>query len=126
MGMGRKRLRGAAALSIVALASALSATSASADELVVCVNECVVQPPPLGTAGRENAFLKIQSANGNAVDAFYKFRSGNSFHKDEFHKYDGLTNAFSKIESNAGQAFHKIENNPAFLKIATDNNQFLK
>ena len=116
MGMGRKKLKGAAALSIVALASVMGAASASADD-TVCL-KCVIEGPPLVTPGRENAFLKIQGANGNAVDAFYKYRTGNSFHKDgAFDKHRGTENAFHKIENNPGQAFLKISENDAFKKV---------
>ena len=115
MGMGRKRLKGAAALSIVALATAMGAVSASADEIIVCVNECVVQP---GTGGRLNAFNKIQANNG---EAFKKVTENGAFHKfswgKEFHKHEGTANAFHKIENNAGQAFLKISGNDAFKKV---------
>jgi hypothetical protein len=117
MGMGRKQLKGAAALSIVALASVMGAASASANELIC---DCVVVGPPLVTGGRENAFLKIQGANGNAIDAFQKYRTGNSFHKNEnaFGKHrGGVDNAFHKIENNPGQAFLKISDNEAFKKV---------
>lgn len=115
MGVGRKRLKGAAALSIVALASAMGAAGASADGHEVCVN-CVIVGPPLVTSGRENAFLKIQGANGNAIEAFSKYRTGNSFNKDTPFDKHGPENAFHKIENNPGQAFIKIGDNAAFFK----------
>src|SRR5688500_296824 len=108
--MGRKRLKGAAALSIVALATAMGAVSASADEIIVCVNECGVIRP--GTGGLLNAFSKIESNNGQA---FNKVTENGAFHKfswgKEFHKHEGTANAFHKIENNAGQAFLKISGN---------------
>jgi hypothetical protein len=118
VGTGRKRLKGAAALSIVALATAMGAASASADEVIICGN-CEIQPPSGGTAGRINAFSKIEANSGQAFNkvsengAFLKFSWGK-----DFSKHDGVANAFHKIESNTGQAFNKIGDNGAFQKFS--------
>lgn len=81
MGTGRKRLKGAAALSIVAIAATMGAASVSADDFSVCT--CEVQ----GNPGRLNAFLKIAENSGQAFSkisengAFLKFSWGRQFHK---------------------------------------------
>lgn len=100
----RKRLKGAAALSAVTLATILGGATASADGHEVCLKCTAPLPPEKPISGRDNAFLKIDGA-------FYKFETRMSKVQERLTRVP-TENPFHKIETvmdKHDQVFHKIE-----------------
>lgn len=100
----RKRLKGAAALSAVTLATILGGATASADGHEVCLNCTAPLPPDSPASGQDNAFLKIggafskfESRMGKVQERLAGVPTQNPFHKIE--------NVMNKHD----QVLHKIE-----------------